>query len=224
MDQGEDMDKAGNFSCQTGRTLDLVTNLDLRNKPLKMDKNIIDHGPNTKKVTFVTPIKMKNKVNLQPETRKSLLIVEITKYDDWFHQLTKFNSYQVKEKIDHLLDQINLEILSDKCFNILLRQVQHWYDENGDRESMTDFNYKIKAETEPLSGNKFIMIIEEYNEDDLIPESDDEDFEEIDIFENNPIKNYYESTEELQSSKKLDKNDLYDVTLACEDEQIKTQK
>ena len=71
--------------------------------------------------------------------------------------------------MDHLLDQINLEILSDNCFVILLKQIQDWYNVNGDRESLTDFNYKIKAEIEPQSGNKFIIIVEEYNEEDLIP-------------------------------------------------------
>ena len=65
-----------------------------------------------------------------------MLIVEITKHDDWFHQLFKLNSYQVKEKMDHLLDQINVEILSEKCFNTILKQIEQWY---GDRESLTDY-------------------------------------------------------------------------------------
>ena len=140
----------------------------------------------------------------------------------------------MKEKMDPLTDQINVEILSDKCFNLFLKQVQQWYEVNGDRESLTltGFNYKIKAETEPKSGNKFIVIVEEYNEEDLIPESesDDEDFEEIDIFENNSIKNHYESTEEQleqfysNKSQSSNENDLSDVTLACEDRQIKTHK
>lgn len=138
----------------------------------------------------------------------------------------------LQKKINHLLDQINLEILSDNCFDLILKQVQHWYEENGDKESMTDFNYRIKAEIEPQSGNKFIIIVEEYNEEDLIPESDDDDIEEYDIFNNYTFKNYYESiydltseskNEEEQDMNKTDKkslsgeHDVCDVTLACAD-------
>ena len=43
----------------------------------------------------------------------------------------------MKEKMDPLTDQINVEILSDKCFNLFLKQVQQWYEVNGDRESLT---------------------------------------------------------------------------------------
>ena len=102
----------------------------------KMD--FLDHGPNN--------------IIIKVENRKSLLIVELTKYDDWFHQQVNCNSNQVNEKMDHLTDQINLEILSEKCFNLLLKQVQQWYAVNGDSQSLTDFNYKIKAEIEPQSG------------------------------------------------------------------------
>ena len=77
--------------------------------------------------------------------RQNHILKEICKYDDWFNQLVNCDSKMVTEKINHLLDQINLEILSDNCFDLILKQVQHWYEENGDRESMTDFNYRIKA-------------------------------------------------------------------------------
>ena len=63
----------------------------------KMD--FLDHGPNN---------------IIKVENRKSLLIVELTKYDDWFHQQVNCNSNQVNEKMDHLTDQINLEILSEQ--------------------------------------------------------------------------------------------------------------
>ena len=91
----------------------------------KMDK-FTDHGPNIKKVRFLRSLKDKNKDYFLHKKRIKL-IHELTKYDDWFNQLVNFNSYEVTEKMDHLLDQISIEILSDKCFKLLLKQVQQWY-------------------------------------------------------------------------------------------------
>ena len=69
----------------------------------------------------------------------------------------------------------------------------------------------------------------EYNEEDLIPESDDDDIEEYDIFENYTFKNYYELIYDMtpesknEDINKTDKksfsseHDICDVTLACDD-------
>lgn len=46
------------------------------------------------------------------------IIEEICKYDEWFATLVNFKSHEVIEKMDHLWDHINLELLSEKSFLI----------------------------------------------------------------------------------------------------------
>ena len=106
------------------------------------------------------------------QNRHNLIVEHICKYDDWFKQLVKMKSLQVIEKMDHLTSDIILNDLSESTFATLLNQIAEWYFINGERETMTDFNYKIKVKYNNLTGENITVIVEEYNEDEYIHESD----------------------------------------------------
>ena len=81
--------------------------------------------------------------------RRNIIISKICLYDEWFTTLVKTNSYQVKEKIDYLLQRVNLEIFDEHNFQTLLKQVDQFYKERLDPESywesITDFNYQVRT-------------------------------------------------------------------------------
>ena len=72
--------------------------------------------------------------------RKNLAIKQICKFDDWMNQLVRMKSFQVIEKMEHLIGEIHLQVLDEQNFKILLNQIEEWYYENGEREAMTDYN------------------------------------------------------------------------------------
>ena len=64
--------------------------------------------------------------------RQNQIIRKICKFDEWFETLVKRKSYQVIEKMDHLWQNANLELLSDKNFAVLLHQIEQFYEERLD--------------------------------------------------------------------------------------------
>lgn len=115
------------------------------------------------------------------------IISKIYKYDEWFETLVKFKSYEVVEKMNHLWQDIDLQLLSDKSFTTLIDQIEHFYKERRDPnsfwESITDFNYQIKIKWNEIQEQYETNIVEKYPYDE---DSDDDSENDSDAFD---IKN-----------------------------------
>lgn len=119
-------------------------------------------------------------------SRQNQIISKICKFDEWFETLVKCKSYQVIEKMDHLWQNANLQLLNDKNFTVLLRQIEDFYEERLDPnsfwESMTDFNYQIRITWNDSFKEFGTNIVEKY------PYDSDTDDESEDINEQKDIE------------------------------------
>ena len=146
-----------------------------------------------------------------------LLVHKIKQLDKAFNALNQNDIDESFQRIKYfIIEEQNLDMLDNFNFKLLIKQIENFYKTN-ESESLVDWNYKIH-------------IFDDYKAEETIAKivKDTEDLNDSFTYQTNDKINMLKEDDNANFSShnkvKQVKQNLHDVTLACEDEQIKTHK
>ena len=97
------------------------------------------------------------------------LVEIISKFDEEFQTLAKYDIEECVDRIKYFIQNENdLNILESSTFNSLVKQIEDFYRENENLESLMEFNYTIRIYFDFVKEKQVITIIKnELNESDI---------------------------------------------------------
>ena len=116
------------------------------------------------------------------ENKISNIIETIKEYDEQFLSLIDSNFDDFFNKIKYFIgSEENLDNLDDSAFKYLIRQIETFYSEKKDYESLINYNYLIEYNTDILKGNNVAFITEAYSVNENVSICCDIEKVELDI-------------------------------------------